>query len=94
MHDLDTNETYVEKSRWELHKNAMCCLEQNAICITTYIPSLKKFLVRWPRHVGHFWRNKNKMISDIVLWTTIHGHASVDRPAKTYFNYVWTLNLI
>ena len=25
---MDTNKTQREKARWELHKNAMCCLEQ------------------------------------------------------------------
>ena len=29
MHHVDTNKTHREIARWELIKNAACCLEQN-----------------------------------------------------------------
>ena len=33
---------------------------------------------------GHCWWSKDELISNILLWTTTHGHTSVDQPAKTY----------
>ena len=36
--------------------------------------------VRWTRHTGHL------LISDVLLWTPTHGHASVGRPAKSYLH--------
>ena len=36
------------------------------------------------RHAGHCWRNKDKLISDIISWTPVHGCTSVGQPARTY----------
>ena len=44
---------------------------------------MKNFQVRWTRHAGHCWR-KDKLISDILLWTPSHGWAKAGRPARTY----------
>ena len=49
MHHMDANKTYEEKARWELHKNANCCLgtnpgsstPQNRSCTATYLPFYK-----------------------------------------------------
>ena len=38
------------------------------------------------RHVGHCWKSKNKLISDVLLWTPTHGRASVGQPARTYLH--------
>ena len=46
-------------------------------------PIIKTIQVRWTRHAGHCWRSKSKLISDILLWTPLHGLAKVGRPART-----------
>ena len=40
--------------------------------------------VRRTRYVGHFWRSKDELISDILQWTLAYGRAKVGRPARTY----------
>ena len=34
--------------------------------------------------MGHCWRSKNELISDILPWTPSHRHASVGWPIRTY----------
>ena len=36
------------------------------------------------RHAGHWWRSKDELISDILLWTPSYGRAKAGRPAWTY----------
>ena len=43
---------------------------------------MKTIQVRRTRHAGYCWRSKDKLISDILLWTPARGQAG--RPAKTY----------
>ena len=51
----------------------------------SHLPPISKTIqVRWTRHVGHCWRSKDKLISDILLWTPLNWHANVGRPARTY----------
>ena len=38
----------------------------------------------WTRHAGHFWRSRDELIRDVLLWTPTHGHAKAGRPAWTY----------
>ena len=47
-------------------------------------PITKTIKVKQTRHVEHCWWNKNKLISDILLWTPSHGRALAGRPARTY----------
>ena len=46
-------------------------------------PIMKTIQIRWTRHVGHCWRIRDELISD-VLWTPSHGQAKAGRPARTY----------
>ena len=39
---------------------------------------------RRKRHAGHCWRSKDKLISDILLWTPSQGRASVGWPTRNY----------
>ena len=32
-------------------------------------PVTKAIKVRWTRHAGHCWRSRDKLISDVLLWT-------------------------
>ena len=45
-------------------------------------PILQDIQERWARHVGNCWWNKDKLMSDILLWTTIHGHTSDGQSEK------------
>ena len=47
-------------------------------------PIMKTIQIRRTRHVGHCWRSRDKLISDILLWTPSHDGAKVGRPARTY----------
>ena len=47
-------------------------------------PITKTIQVRRTRHAGHYWRRKNELISDVLLWTPAYGQAKAGRPARTY----------
>ena len=47
-------------------------------------PSRKLYKVRRTRHVGHCWRSKDDLISDVLLSTPTYGRAKAGRPARTY----------
>ena len=41
---------------------------------------LKKIIhIKRTGQAGQCWRNKDKLISDVLLWTFTHGHASIGR---------------
>ena len=47
-------------------------------------PITKTIQVKRTRHAGHCWRNRDELISDILLLTSSHGQAKAERPATTY----------
>ena len=47
-------------------------------------PITKTIQFRWTRHAGHCWRSRDKLISDVFLWTPSHGRAKAGQPARTY----------
>ena len=47
-------------------------------------PITKTIQVRWTRYVGHCWRSKEELISNILPWTPSHGRAKVGWPARIY----------
>ena len=47
-------------------------------------PITKTIQVRRARHAGHYWRRRDELISDVLLWTPTHGRAKAGRPARTY----------
>ena len=47
-------------------------------------PITKTIQVRRTRHAGHYWRSKDELISDVLLWTPTYGRAKAGRPARTY----------
>ena len=55
-----------------------------------YLPPITKtILVRRTRHAGYYWRSKDELISDVLLWTPAYGRAKAGRPARhTYSSYV------
>ena len=50
-----------------------------------HLPTIKKTIqVRRSRHAEHCWRSRDKLISDVLLWTPTYGRAKAGRPARTY----------
>ena len=47
-------------------------------------PITKIIQIRWIRHARNCWRSRDKLISDVLLWTPSHGWAKVGWPARTY----------
>ena len=81
---MDANKTHREKARWELHKNAMYNSEQILEATPHKTAAVQPLTSHFKNYTRHVWRSENKFISDILLWTPTHGHARIDRPARTY----------
>ena len=47
-------------------------------------PVTKTIQVRQTRHTGHCWRNRDELISDVLLCTPTYGRAKAARPAQIY----------
>ena len=47
-------------------------------------PITKTIQVRRIRHAGHCWRSKDKLVSDVLLWTPAYSQSKAGRPARTY----------
>ena len=53
--------------------------------LTKRLPPITKTIqVRRARHAGHYWRSREELISDVLLWTPTYGRAKTGRPARTY----------
>ena len=48
------------------------------------LPIKKTIQVRRTRHSGHWWRSRDELISDVLLWTPTYGRAKAGQPARTY----------
>ena len=50
-----------------------------------YLPPITKTIqARRTKHARPFWRSKDELISDVLLWTPAYGQAKAGRPARTY----------
>ena len=50
-----------------------------------HLPLITKTIqVRWTRHAGRCWRSRDKIISNVLLWTPTYGWAKAGWPARTY----------
>ena len=50
-----------------------------------HLPSIMKTVqVRLTRHVGHCWRSRDELISDVLLWTPTYSRAKAGQPVQTY----------
>ena len=47
-------------------------------------PISKTIQIRRTRHAGRRWRSKDELISEVLVRTPSHGHATVGRPTRTY----------
>ena len=52
-------------------------------------PITKTIQVRRTGRAGHCWRSRDKLISDVLLWTPTYGRAKAGRPARTYIQQLW-----
>ena len=52
-------------------------------------PITKTIKIRWTRYVGHCWRSRDELISDVLLWTPTHGPAKAGQPARTYIQQLY-----
>ena len=47
-------------------------------------PITKTIQIRQTRHAGHCWRRRDKLISDVLLWTPTYSQAKAGGPARTF----------
>ena len=52
-------------------------------------PIIKTIQVRRTRQVGHCWRSRDELISDVLLWIPSYGRAKSGRPARTYIQQLY-----
>ena len=45
------------------------------------------------RYVGHSWRSKDELISDVLLWTSTHGLVNVGRTVRTYMHQFCAISM-
>ena len=51
----------------------------------SHLPPITKTIKnRGTRYVGHCWRSREELISDILLWTPSHARAKAGRLVRTY----------
>ena len=85
---MDADKTYGEKAWWQYTRMLRTVLNKSRRQHPTkqqlygYLPLIMKS--RQTRHVGHYRRSKNKLISDVLLWTPSHRRAKVGRPPTIY----------
>ena len=48
------------------------------------LPITKTIKIRRTRHAEHYWRRRDELISDVLLWAPSHGRAKAGRPARTH----------
>ena len=51
-------------------------------------PITKTIQIRRTRHAGHWWRSRDELRSNVLLWTPTYGRAKAGRFAGTYSSYV------
>ena len=88
---LDLSAFSVTWPKFRFTKNAASNLEQVLAATPTrhqlfgHLPPITKTIqVRRTRHAGHYWRSRDELIRDVLLWTPTHGRAKAGRPARTY----------
>ena len=72
----------ASKKSWKHHPR------KQQLCV--HLPPIFKTIqINRTRHAGHSWRNKDKIINDVLLWTPSHERISVGRPTWTYLHQLW-----
>ena len=70
------NKMLGEKAGWELYKDVACCFEQiSEAALYSHLPPILQTIQDWQtRHTGHCWKDKDKLISNVLnvdsyIWT-------------------------
>ena len=53
-------------------------------------PISKTIQIRWARHAGHCCKSEGELISNVLLWTPVHGQIRVGQPNRTYLQQLCT----
>ena len=80
--------TAGEEDRQQLNKNAASSKswgqQPTKHQLYGHLPPITKIIkVRRTRHAGHWWRSRDKLISDVLLWTPTYGRTKAGRLART-----------
>ena len=61
--------------------------------LTSHFKNIK---VRWTKHARHYWRIKEELITDVVLWILTHGHMPVlvDLQEPIYISAVLSIDVV
>ena len=52
-----------------------------------YLSPITKTIKIWRmRYAGHYWRSRDELMRDVLLWTPSHGRAKAGRAARTYIH--------
>ena len=100
MHYMQVKKAHGKRARWKLHNNAACCFEQlkeatprkQHLFDGHFHPISQTVQLRRTRHAGHCWKKKDEFISGFFKEPL--DITSVDRPARTYINFLRTLDII
>ena len=78
---LDSNYT---RMLWAI-LNKSCRQHPTKQQLYGHLPPITKIIkIRQTRYAGHYWRSRDELISDVLLWTPSHGRAKAGRPARNY----------
>ena len=47
-------------------------------------PITKTIQAKRTKHAGHCWRSKDKLVSDVLLWTPAYAQSKAGQTARTY----------
>ena len=75
--------------KFSLYKNVASNIKQVLAATphkapTVWSSTTKTIQARQTRHAGHCWRNKDEIVSDVLLWTPAYGLSKAGRQARTY----------
>ena len=62
--------------------------------VSHLLPISQTIQIRWTKHGEHYWWSKDKLISDVLLWTPTPECTRVGRSPRTYIRSVWTLDAV
>ena len=91
--ELDNDGHTFKEDRWHIYKAPMdctqCFMRQHLTNRQLYgnLPTVSSVIqVRRLQFAGHCYRNKNEVVSRVILWEPKRGRRSQGRPAKSYIN--------
>ena len=88
---MDADKKYGEKAWRQLHNIAASNIEQvleaapHKKQLYSHLPPIMKTMQIWrTRYAGHWWRSRDELIRDVLLWTPSHRWVKAGRAARTY----------